>query len=558
MRESWLVMVGLTVSTVSATAQDQQHEHPDMPMAVADTSAAGRTPLDDNLGTYHMAITTGSPVTQKFFDQGLRLTYGFNHDEAIKSYREGIREDSTCAMCWWGIAYALGPNINAPMDTAAVRPAWEAVQQAVRLARGATPRELAYIDAIQARYSRDPAAPRAPLDSAWARTISDVSRRFPADDDAATLHAEALMDLRPWNYWNNAGKPRAPSALETVTILERVVKRTLDHPGACHFYIHAIEASTFAARALPCAERLGSLVPGAGHLVHMPTHIYMRLGRWDDAVDHNAHAVHVDQEYVAARHPTGVYPIGYVPHNYHVMWEALSMLGRSEEALTAARTIVDKVPADVVRMIPPFEYFSPVVLLTLARFSRWDDLLKQPAPAPDLRYTTGVWHYGRGLAYAAKGALDSAAVERDSLAAIAAAMPPEATANLNSMRTLLQIGERHLNGDMAARRKRTDAAVKALRSGIALEDELTYDEPTAWALPLRQQLGAILRAAGRPKQAEAAYREDLVRYPNNGWSLHGLAQSLKAQGRTKEAEAADAKFRKAWARADVKPLAGVF
>jgi tetratricopeptide (TPR) repeat protein len=237
------------------------------------------------------------------------------------------------------------------------------------------------------------------------------------------------------------------------------------------------------------------------------------------------------------------------------MWEALLMLGRSREALAAARTIQAKVPLEAVRMIPPFEYYSPVVLFTLARFSRWDDVLREPAPDPGLRYTTGIWHYARGLAFAAKGKLDSAAVERDSLAAIAKAMPPEAMANLNSMRTLLQIGERHLAGELAARRKQTDAAVRAIRAGIALEDELTYDEPSAWALPLRQQLGALLLAAGRPKAAETAYREDLVRYPNNGWSLHGLAASLKAQGRAKEAAATAAAFQKAWARADVK-LAG--
>ena len=544
MRGIWLAMIGVTTAAGRMTAQEHHHQ--------------GQTPIYDNLGTYHMAVTTRSAVAQQYFDQGLRLTYGFNHDEAIKSYREGIREDSTCAMCWWGVAYALGPNINVPMDTAAVRPAWEAVQQAVKLAPLGSDRERAYIRALQARYSADPSASRAPLDSAWARAIGEVSRRYPADDDAATLSAEALMDLRPWDYWNNAGRPRAPSTIETVAILERIVKRTQDHPGACHFYIHAIEASPFAARALPCAERLGSLVPGAGHLVHMPTHIYMRLGRWEDAVEHNAHAVHVDEEYVAARHPTGVYPIGYVPHNYHVMWEALNMLGRSEDALATARTIARKVPPDVVRKIPPFEGYSPVVLFTLTRFSRWDDVLGEPAPGPDLRYTTGIWHYARGLAYAAKGKLDSAAVERDSLAAIATAMPPEAMASLNSMRTLLQIGERHLAGELAARRKRTDDAVRALRAGIALEDELTYDEPTAWALPLRQQLGALLLAAGRPKEAETAYREDLIRYPNNGWSLHGLAVSLKAQGRAKEAAAADAEFQKAWAHADVKPLAGAF
>ncbi|MEO7474223.1 MAG: hypothetical protein ABIY46_02720 [Gemmatimonadales bacterium] len=522
-------------------------------LAAGSLAAQDRTPLYDDLGSYHMAISTRSPMAQQYFDQGIRLTYGFNHDEAIKAFREATREDSTCAMCWWGIAYALGPNINVPMDTAAVQPAWEALHQAVRHAPAASARDRAYVRALEARYTSDAGADRAPLDSAWSRAIAQVAHRYPKDDDAATLYAESLMDLRPWNYWSNAGKPRAPSTLETVAVIERIVKRRLDHPGACHFYIHAIEASTFAARAVPCADRLGSLVPGAGHLVHMPTHIYMRLGRWDEAVDHNTHAVQVDERYVEARHPTGVYPLGYVPHNYHVMWEALCMLGRSREALAAARTIAAKVPPDVVRQIPPFEYYSPVVLYTLARFSRWDDLLKEPAPPPDLRYTTGVWHYGRGLALVASGALDSAAVERDSVAAIAKATPPEATANLNSERTLLEIAERHLAGEIAARRGRTEEAVGALREGIALEDELTYDEPTAWALPLRQQLGEVLLAAGRPKEAERSYREDLVRYPNNGWSLHGLAEALKAQGREKEAALARARFEKAWSRADVKP-----
>ncbi len=557
MRGSRMVSVSMLVAVAGACAA-QEHEHRETSVATSDSSAGDRTPLYDNLGSYHMAVATRAPLAQQYFDQGLRLTYGFNHDEAIKAFREGARQDSTCAMCWWGIAYALGPNINAPMDTAAVTPAWEALQQAVKFAPLAGPKDQAYIRALQSRYTSDPAANRATLDSAWSKAIGEVARRFPKDDDAATLYAESLMDLRPWNYWSNAGKPRAPSTVETVAVLERIVKRRLDHPGACHFYIHAIEASTFAARAVPCAERLGSLVPGAGHLVHMPTHVYMRLGRWDDAVEHNTHAVHVDQAYLDARHPTGVYPIGYVPHNYHVMWEALNMLGRSEEALTAARTIVEKVPADVVRAIPPFEYYSPVVLFTLARFSRWDDALKEPAPPSDLRYTTGVWHYVRGLAYAAKGQLDSAAVERDSVAALAARIPPEMTANLNSERALLQIAGHHLTGDIAARQRRTDEAVRAMRAGIAIEDELTYDEPSAWALPLRQQLGAVLLTAGRPKEAEQAYREDLVRYPNNGWALHGLAQALTAQGRTKEAAAANERFEKAWSRADVKPLAGTF
>lgn len=519
--------------------------------ALTASEAAGRTPLYDNLGSYHMQITTGSAVAQKYFDQGLRLTYGFNHDEAVKSFREGIRADSACAMCWWGVAYALGPNINLPMDTAAVAPAWEAVQQAVRHAGWTTKREQAYIGALVKRYSPGAAADRARLDSAWARAIGEVAKKFPADNDAQVLYAEALMDLRPWNYWSNAGKPRAPSTLETVQVLERVVKRTLTHPGACHFYIHAIEASTFPERAVPCAERLGSLVPGAGHLVHMPTHIYMRLGRWEDAVEHNAHAVHVDQQYVEARHPTGVYPVGYVPHNYHVMWEALLMLGRSADAMKAARDIQARVPAEVVRMIPPFEYYSPAALLTMVRFSRWDDALKEPAPAPELRYTTGLWHYARGLAFAAKGRLDSAAVEHDSVAAIAARIPTEQLANLNSARTLVRIAERHLAADLAARRQRTDDALRALHQGIALEDELVYDEPTAWVIPLRQPLGELLLSAGRAKEAEKAFREDLVRYPRNGWSLHGLARALEAQGRTAEARKVKAQFELVWDGADV-------
>jgi len=551
MRGTWLTtvaMIGAAAGTV--TAQEHEgHEH-GTPMA-ADSSGGGRTPIYDNLGSYHMAITARSPVAQQYFDQGLRLTYGFNHDEAIKSYTEGARADSTCAMCWWGIAYALGPNINVPMDTGAVRPAWAALRQAVKLAPLVSAHDQAYIKALEARYGAEPVANRTPLDSAWAKAIGEVSRRYPKDDDAATLHAEALMDLRPWNYWTNAGKPLAPSTLEQVAILERVTTRNPNHPGACHFFIHAIEASNFAQKAVPCAERLGSLVPGAGHLVHMPTHIYMRLGRWEAAVEHNAMAVHVDQQYLEARHPTGVYPLGYVPHNYHVMWEALNMTGRSAEALAAARTIAEKVPAAVVHMIPPFEYYTPVVLFTLARFSRWDDALAEPAPAADLHYSTGIWYYVRGLAFAATDQLDSAAVARDSVAAIAARIPPEQMANLNSSKTLLQIGERSLSAELARRQGRLDEAVKIYREGIALEDNLTYDEPTAWALPLRQQLGAMLLTAKRGKEAEQAFRQDLVRYPNNGWSLHGLAEALRVQGRAREADVVEARFRKVWAKSDV-------
>jgi tetratricopeptide (TPR) repeat protein len=545
---TFAVCVALSVATAGASAQE--HEHP--PSQPTTTQAAAATPLYDNLGNHEHSVTTSSPVAQQYFNQGLRLIYGFNHDEAIKSFEEGLKHDSTCAMCYWGVAYALGPNINLPMDTSAARPAYHAAQRALKYSSSATPRERAYIEALAKRYGAEPSANRAGLDSAWAKAIGNVSRRFPGDDDAAALYGEALMDLRPWNYWTNGGRPKAPSTLEALRVLEPVVKRNPQHPGACHYYIHAIEASNDADKALACAERLGSVMPGAGHLIHMPTHIYIRLGKWDVAADRNVHAVHADEQYISERQPTGVYPMAYYPHNYHMMWYALNMLGRSQDALKAAQGVVKNVPADVVRQAPPLEYFSPTVLFTLARFSKWDDILREPAPPKDLRYTTGVWHYARGLAYTGQGKLDSATVERDRLMAIAKATPADAYANLNSMQAMLAIAENHLRGEMAAKRGRTDDATRHLQKAIAGEDELTYDEPPPWYLPIRQRLGAVLLKAGRPGEAEKAFREDLARRPENGWSLHGLAQTLKAQHKTKEAAAVEARFGKAWEKADVR------
>jgi tetratricopeptide (TPR) repeat protein len=526
----------------------QEHQHP----PGQPTTETAVAPLYDNLGTLHHEVTTRSQVAQQYFDQGLRLTYAFNHDEAVKSFKQALQHDSTCAMCYWGIAYALGPNINAPMDTSAVRPAYEAVQNALKHAAGASTQERAYIEALAKRYSPDPAGNRAALDSAWTKAIGMVAYAYPGDDDAATLYAEALMDLRPWDYWTNGGRAKAPSTLEQLRVLERVVKRNPDHPGACHFYIHAIEASRDAAKALACAERLGSLMPGAGHLVHMPTHIYIKLGRWDLAAEHNAHAVHADEQFINERHPTGAYPMGYYPHNFHVMWYALNMLGRSEDAIKAARSIGEKVPPDVVKQVPALEYLSPTLLYTLARFSRWDEILRQPAPDSALRYTTGIWYYARGLAYVATSRPDSAAAERDRLRGVSDGIPAEQMMNLNSTKALLEIALNHLAGEMAAKQDNTDEAVKQLRRAAAVEDELRYDEPPAWYMPIRQRLGAVLLDARRPKDAEKAFREDLARRPENGWSLHGLAESLKAQGRTREATKVEARFQQAWTSADVQ------
>lgn len=547
-----MLSVGLVSSVAAARLTSQEHQHPPG-MPRTDTST--ETPLYDNLGTLHREITTRSQVAQEYFDQGLRLTYAFNHDEAIKSFKQGLKHDSTCAMCYWGIAYALGPNINLPMDTSAVKPAWEAVQQAVKYSDSVTPIERAFIEALAKRYSPSPPANRAALDSAWARAIRLVSYAYPTDDDAATLYAEALMDLRPWNYWTNGGRAKAPSTMEQLRVVERVVKRNPDHPGACHYYIHAIEASNDAYKALPCSQRLGSLMPGAGHLVHMPTHIYIKLGQWGLAAEHNAHALQADERFISERHPTGVYPMGYYPHNFHVMWYALNMLGRSGDAIKAAKDIGKKVPVEVVRQVPPFEQYTPTLLYTLARFSKWDEILKQPAPPKDLRYATGAWHYVRGLAYTTQGNLDQAGVERDSLIAIVEAIPADKMVGLNSAPAVLGVAQSHLAGEMAAEQGKIQEAVTQLNRAINKEDELVYEEPPAWYLPIRQRLGAILLAAGRPIQAEKVYRADLVHRPENGWSLHGLAQSLRAQNRAKEAVKVEARFQKAWATADVKVAA---
>ena len=548
-----LAVVALATNPAAAQEHEQQHHHqPGMPTA---TDVGGAVPLYDNLGNLGHKVTTASAAAQRYFDQGLRLTFAFNHDEAIASYTQATREDSTCAMCWWGIAYAMGPNINAPMDTAVYRPAYAAIQQAVKLAPKATPYERDMIQAMAQRYGPEPVASRAPLDSAYARAMKTVARKYPNDPEAQTLYAEALMDLTPWNYWDGRGtKPRA-GTLETVATLERIIKRYPKHIGACHFYIHIVEASTTPARALPCADMMAEQIPGAGHLVHMPSHIYMRVGHYDRVVNHNHDAVEADQHYVQDRKPTGFYKYTYYPHNWHMLWSGLIQLGRGAEAINASRELVKVVPVDVVNTVPPLEYFFPAPYWTLVRFGKYDEMLAEPAPAASLRYTTGMWHYARGVAMAAQGKAAEAQAELDSVVAITAATPAEAPAGINTQKTLLSLAERHLAGKLALAKGDTAAAIGALEQAVEHEDKLLYDEPPAWYHPIRQELAGVHLAMGHAGVAETLYREDLVHYPNNGWSLYGLARSLEAQGKSAEAGKVDAQYRKIWDKADTKPLA---
>ncbi len=537
----------------TALAQEQPHQHMSGMPTVTEHAGA---PLYSNLGALHYEITAAAPEAQQYFDQGLRLTWGFNHDEAIASYTEATRRDSTCAMCWWGIAYALGPNINAPMDTAAVKPAWEALQKAQSAAAKATPREREFIAALAKRYSSDPSASRPPLDSAFAKAMGALAKKYPKDPEAQTVYADAIMNLSPWNYYTDRGRTLRPQTAELVATLERTIKRYPNHPGACHLYIHAVEASTTPARAVPCADRLARMMPGAGHLVHMPSHIYMRVGRYEDVAAHNHDAVGADESFIQDRKPAGFYKYTYYPHNYHMMYAGLMFLGRGQETIAAARKIVEVLPAEVTKQVPPLEYFFPTPYWALARFERWDEVLAAPAPAPHQRYATGMWHYARSLALAAKGQHEEARAEHDSVAAIHEQTPKEQPAGINSAKNLLHLAERHSAGRLAAAKGDTAAAISAYETAIKLEDELTYDEPPAWYHPIRLELGAVKLAQGKAAEAEKLYREDLEHWPNNGWGLHGLAASLKAQKKDAEAAKVDAQFRNAWKRADVKLAVG--
>jgi tetratricopeptide (TPR) repeat protein len=517
----------------------------------ASPTAFDTVPLYTNLGAHHKQISTRVPATQQYFDQGLRLVYGFNHAEAIRAFRHAAELDSTCAMCWWGIALAYGPHVNAPMDSASGVAAYAAVQRAQALVSHATAQERAYIGAVAQRYAAVPPANRAGLDTAYSRAMGSLASTYASDLDAATLYAESMMDLRPWNYWRPDGTPY-PGTDEIVRQLLRVIAGNPNHPGACHYYIHAVEAVNPQA-AVPCAERLAQLMPGEGHMVHMPAHIYIRVGRWNDAVEANQHAIHTDEMFIEGEHPMGVYPLAYYPHNIHFLAFASTMAGRSAQAIEASRVLVTKVNVDVARQVGMLQEMLPYHTLTLTTFGRWDEVLADPLPPADIRFSYGMAEYARGVAYAAKGQWADAQAALDTVTAINAATPEGADA-----KTALSIAVHALEGEIATRRGDFDTGIHHFRAALAIEDAGLYFEPPKWYHPIRQSLGAALLSAGQNAEAEAVYREDLRRFPENGWSLFGLAQALRAQGKTTEAAAVDERFRRAWAGADVTLVASRF
>lgn len=508
-------------------------------------------PFFEGLGTHHHRVTTHVPLAQRYFDQGLRLVYAFNHDEADRSFRAAAEADPNCAMAPWGIALSLGPNYNLEVDAERQLAAYEAIQRAKELAAGATARERAYIEAMAQRFSADPDADRAQLDRNYADAMRKLAAAYPSDLDAATLFAAAAMELRPWELWQRDGTPQ-PGTEEIVATLERVLQANPNHPGANHNYIHAVEASPTPERAVPAADRLGGLMPGAGHLVHMPSHIYFRIGRYRDAAECNVKAIAVDKAYIDKHKPQGIYPAMYYPHNVHFLWAALCMEGQSGPALEAAAQFAELVPAEMIREMPMIEGFAPTKLFTLVRFGKWDDVLAEPEPPADLAYFVGMWRYARGTALAATGRASEAEGEAAALAKSIAEMPEDRLLMRHSAKTLLTVASKLLAGRMALEQQQYDQAIEALSEAVKLQDTLSYDEPPAWYYASRQSLGAALLAADRPAEAEQSFREDLAEYPANGWSLFGLAQSLKAQGRGDEAAAAERDFRRAWGHADVE------
>jgi hypothetical protein len=521
----------------------------------ADTA---RPVLYDTLGSYSHKITTNSPEAQRWFDQGLRLVYGFNHHEGQRAFREAARLDPSCAMCYWGIAITEGSNYNDPTNADREKRAMTAAQEAVRLSAGASPAERAMIKALAKRHSGDPAAKREALDRAYADAMREVARQFPDDLEAGTFFADSMMNLRPWNLWTADGAPQ-PGTEEIVATLERVIAKNPNHPGALHLYIHAVEASREPGRAEAAADRLRPLMPGAGHLVHMPAHIYWRVGRYGDAVTVNVAAADADRAYFKTATPSPIYRGLYYPHNIDFIWQSASMQGRSAETIRAAREFASNAPAEMIKQMPDMETAPVAPIVSLVRFGRWDDVLAYPAPPIEWSYTTGVWHYARGMAFNGKGQTDAAAGELRALEATLQSVPPERTvAFFFRAKNVLQLAANLLAGEMAAKAGDYATAERLLRAAVAEQDSHWFTEPPPWYFPVRQSLGAVLLQAGRAGDAEQVYREDLRRNPGNGWSLFGLAASLRAQGKSEEAARVEASFQKAWAQADVKLTASRF
>ncbi len=504
------------------------------------------------IGQHHHTISTKSPDAQRFFDQGLTLVFGFNHEEATRSFRRAAELDPQSAMAYWGIALALGPCINLDVDPPHEKAAYEAVQKAASLSTGVTETERAYIQALATRYSADPSVNLRKLDADYVHAMRELSRRYPDDLDAATLYAESLMDLHPWKLWGLDGRPTEGTE-EIVGVLESVLRRDPNHVGANHYYIHAVEASPHPEWALASAKRLETLVPEAGHLVHMPAHTYMRVGEYSASARSNAMAAEIDRVYLRDSGTTGsMYDLMYYAHNLHFLAASNSMAGNFAEAKRAADALVTHV-SDMVAGMPMFEVYVPTPIFVLVRFHRWDEILKLPPPNPSLVMTTVFWHFARGSAAAAESQIGMAEAERASLETVRREMPADTEFSFytNKAQAFLDLTANILDARIATTHADRERAIQYWKNAVQIQDRLYYGEPPEWFYPVRESLGAALMLNSQAAEAEAVFRADLEQYPRNPRSLFGLWKSLEAQNKILDADWVRREFKTAWKDADV-------
>jgi tetratricopeptide (TPR) repeat protein len=512
-------------------------------------------PLFTGLGNLEHRVTTNSELAQKYFNQGLTFAYGFNHEEAFRSFEEAAKLDTNCAMAYWGMAYVLGPNINLPMDAGAVHNAWEAIQKAVSLLDNETTEEKDIVTALSKRYSKDVMQDRTPLDRAYSDAMREVYNRYPDDPDAATMFAESIMDLHPWDYWNKDGSPQ-PWTMEILSVLEKVIQKYPDHMGANHLYIHAVEASKNPGIGLASADKLRYLVPGAGHLVHMPAHIYIRTGRYHEGSLANLRAVRSDEAYISQCRQQGFYPISYYPHNYHFLWATATLEGDSKTAIDAAIKASQNPPDSLLDMCgyKTLQHFAAIPLYAYVTFGKWKEILAYPKPRDERPYMKAIWLYARGMAFIAENNLTEAGNEAAALEKISSgnSLDDFSIWGINSAGSLIKIAYEVTAGELAAKHKNYDDAIVHLKKAVELEDGLRYDEPPTWFYPCRQNLGAVLIEAGRYTEAEQVYRENLAEIPENGWGLFGLHQALLKENKVKEAGEVENRLKEAWKYSDIQ------
>ena len=550
------IIMGLVLVTACGPSATETEKATVVNPDVALIEKAG-APLFEGMGNFSLKISTKDEGAQRYFDQAMVLAFAFNHAESIRSFRAAQKLDPSCAMCFWGEALASGPNINVTSNGRAIMSAADrvsahkAAQHAINLMAGATEIEQDYILAQATRFNGDASTPREPLDVAYAAAMEAVSNKYPDDNNAASMFAEALMNTMPWNYWADDGDPK-PDTIKVIGKLEAVIQDQPDHPLALHLYIHTVEASSNAGRAEAAADLLSDLVPGAGHLVHMPAHIYWRVGRYFDASEANIEAAAVDEAYIAQCNAQGFYPALYYPHNIHFLWAASTMEGRSELSIESAIKVANNVSLEQIKQFPTVEFFQTIPLLSYVRFGKWDEILDSPEPPDHLAYSRGIWHYARGVALTQTGEMALAKQQHASIKPLSENMSISFLDERDYPASLLlSIADDLLLGEIALKENDHKGAIAHFKAAVDLQDTLSYTEPPFWYYPTRQSLGYALLQAGRSEAAADVYRQDLEAYPRNGWSMFGLAQALEADGKTGEAAEIKERFEEVWQMADV-------